>query len=89
MISNGINLRVVHQLVVLLQQEQEWNDFPKKSKGGADVDMSQLVLDLHVLLRVSIDRCLKPLLRYAFAAVSMTYLTRAQSPQGRYSLARP
>jgi hypothetical protein len=63
MISNGIHLRVVHQLVVLLQQEQEWNDFPKKNKVGADVDLTQLILDLNVLLRVSIDRCLKPLLR--------------------------
>jgi hypothetical protein len=65
MIANGIHLRVVHQLVVLLQQEQEWNDFPKKNKGGADVDLTQLILELNVLLRVSIDRCLKPLLRYA------------------------
>lgn len=64
MISNGIHLRAVHQLVVLLQQEQEWNDFPKKNKTGAEVDLTQLILDLHVLLRVSIDKCLRPLLRY-------------------------
>jgi len=62
MITNGINLRVVHQLVVLLQQEQEWNDFPKKNKS--EVDTTQLVLDLNVLLRVAINQCLKPLLRY-------------------------
>jgi hypothetical protein len=82
MISNGIHLRVVHQLVVLLQQEQEWNDFPKKNKVGADVDLTQLILDLNVLLRVSIDRCLKPLLSLSKdATVSLdidSYLNKKQ-----------